>query len=419
MALFCKFKYPIFALLATCSLTALDTAHFYRATPFYQEPRLEKPWLTTIQANFSGGSTTDGRNGCGHQVPLFDIYGPHNMQHLGAGVHKEFGNPYDILLTMLEQLPANGNFGHLSIDGKFRIAEFNIALFQNLSHGFFIHESLPLRTIDVCDLSFCDLSPATGTPNKNTLEWQLFLDNFDAILAHHGLYARPFCTSGIGDFSFLLGWTTNYEKTKVLDFIDATLQTGVLIPTGKKKNQCELFSFSLGYNGHYGLPVIADIAFGIYDWLTLGAHLDALIFASRSYPIRIKTDPKQSGIIQLALAKTRVKPGHICSLGCHLKADHVIRGLSLLLGYSFAYKGNDSLCQNRVSLPNQAINSNEIHSSWQMHTIHLQAEYDFSKPERFFGPRIAFFCDIPVSGKHIFKTIMGGGYFGLDIAVEV
>ena len=54
-----------------------------------------------------------------------------------------------------------------------------------------------------------------------------------------------------------------------------------------------------------------------------------------------------------------------------------------------------------------------------MHTIHLFTEYDFTKQNNKFGPRIGFFYNVQVGGKRIFKTNIVGDSFGLDIAWDL
>ena len=50
-----------------------------------------------------------------------------------------------------------------------------------------------------------------------------------------------------------------------------------------------------------------------------------------------------------------------------------------------------------------------------MHTIHFLGEYDFSKEDNRFGPRINAFYNYVAGGKRVFKTGVGGFGFGVDI----
>ncbi len=68
------------ALLTIGILHGIDNAHFYRANNMFFEPRLDRDYLTSVDFFFQGGSTDESRN-CEHEtVPLFDLYGKHDMQ---------------------------------------------------------------------------------------------------------------------------------------------------------------------------------------------------------------------------------------------------------------------------------------------------------------------------------------------------
>src|SRR3989304_7427923 len=78
--------------IAMGTLSAYDNAHFYRATNFFYEPRIEREYLTTFDVIINTGSTQKGLNRCHDCVPLLDIYGVANMHELGIGVDKDLSN---------------------------------------------------------------------------------------------------------------------------------------------------------------------------------------------------------------------------------------------------------------------------------------------------------------------------------------
>lgn len=397
-----------------------DNAHFYRATNFFGEPRFEKPWLSTFDLYASHGSTSTGFNVDHDKVPLLDIYGCYNMQLLGAGVPgKNFNNISDVILEELALLPARRSFGHLSFDGHFSLTELNIFYFQNFSHGFFFQFHTPVRFMNLTNISFCDLSPNDcQEPNVNNPIWQAFLADFNNILSQYCLSIGKVNKSGIGDASFQVGWTLNYQETDVIDFLDFTVKTGVLAPTAQKQNPNIVFDIPLGYNGHIGIPLSFEAALGTYDWLTIGAHAGALFFFHTTLDTRLKTNLCQSGLIKLAQQDcVTSQKGTIWELGAYLKADHVIRGLSIIAGYAYVTEQPDHLstCDSAI-FSSSVINSDSVLGTWNMHTLNLRAEYDFTKHDSWIGPRITFFYDFPISGKRIFRTAMVGGHVGVDIA---
>lgn len=412
------------------SLSAYDNAHFYRATNFLFEPRLERGYLTSLDFFFDEGSTNKARNANHSTVPLLDIYGPSNMHELGVGVPgKDLSNPIDMILTQLALIPSacsdnsaccNGGqsaeFATFSTSGKFKITEGIFSFIQNWKSGFFFQIYLPIRKLSITDICFCDNSPVDSCPGTETLMWQVFKNNFPEILTRYELSTCPVTESGAGDTTVLLGWTHSYQKTEVLDFVDTSLRFGVLFPTGTKQNVNQVFSLPTGYGGSYGAVIDADFAFGAFDWLTLGAHIDAVVFGSHTRLARIKTAPYQSGMIKLAKAQASIEPGTILQAGTYFKADHFLRGLSILVGYTFASKDCDEIkpCESE-KFSSAIANTDGALQSWKMHTLNFGIEYDFAQQYSYIGPRIGIFYNWVAGGKRIFTTNTAGGYLGLDM----
>lgn len=412
------YKIVIFSMLTAGLMHAYDNVHFYRATNLFPEPRLSKDFLSTFDFSAAVGFTRTSLNSDGKEVPLFDLWGPNNMHELGINVPcKDLTNPLDLILQQLSLTPSRDCFATFSIGGRFTVIEAIASYIQNFKRGIFIHFYLPIRHFEFKDIRFCDLSPTCGCPNINTPIWQSFLNNFDAILARYFLSRTPHTETGVGDLTIFLGWTHNYQDTTLLDFVDLTIKAGLLVPTGKKQNVNNIFSLPTGYNGHIGFDLSTDFAMGAFEWLTIGLHADGLIFADKTRFVRIKTAAAQSGIIKLAKAVAKVELGSIWHIGAYLKADHFVRGLSFLLGYSFAHKTNDEIkipCSECFFNPSVA-NTDEMLQSYTMHTLHYFLEYDFSRENIIFCPRIAIFFNQVVGGKRIFKTNMFGGNFGFDL----
>ncbi|MCK5633174.1 hypothetical protein KAH94_05460, partial [bacterium] len=271
------------------------------------------------------------------------------------------------------------------------------------------------------NIGYKDLSPdSPSVPNKNNSTWQSFLLQFNSILKQYDLDICSYKKTHMGDASFLIGWAKNYEETEVLDFVDTTIQTGVLAPTGEQQNPNKVFSLPHGYNGHVGIPLIFDMAFGFYEWLTCAVHADTLILLQSTKELRMKTAYEQSGFIKLAKGNAKICPGLIANVGGYVQADHFAGGLSLTVGYSFAYQSDTTIEPCDTSLFNKNIvNSDEQYKSWKRNTLHLKAEYDFTKKDTRFGPRLAIFYNWHLTGKRTFKTNTGGASFGLDIALKM
>lgn len=415
-------------IVQTTPLHAIDNAHFYRATNLFLESRIERDYLTTFDITIGDGHTRKGRNQFGNTVPLLDTFGLYNMHDLGVGVPgKDINNPNDLILIQLARTPGRGlpntcigcpitpQFAFFSVSGEFNILEANLFYLQNFECGFFTEVHLPVRRIKIDHICFKDISPTDEIcPNEMTPIWQAFKTQFDAILRNYDLCAGPVRETGVGDLSILAGWTRNNQETCVLDFIDTTFQFGILAPTGKQRNENQVFSIPLGYNGHVAFPFSIDFALGLYEWLTLGLHFDAMVFLSKTKEIRLKTAPDQSGLIKLAKGRAKIDRGTLWTAGLYAKADHVCRGFSWIVGYSFAKQDKDTITPCCPCFDICIANSDETLRGFTMHTVHLWAEYDFTQDDACAGARVAFFYNAQVGGKRIFETNMIGGALGLD-----
>ncbi|MCL4361207.1 hypothetical protein M1446_02520 [Candidatus Dependentiae bacterium] len=398
------------------SLTAYDVPLFYRAQPLFQEPRFEKPYLTTLDFTLSGGSTNCARNCAGKKVPLGNIFGIINIKNLALGIpNLNQSNPIDQILINLQNLPDNDCFGKLSINGHFEILELVFNGIQNFDKGFFSEFLLPIRRLEISNVNRTDLSPTDGEfPNKNTIEWQQFLGQFCPFFKHFNLNTGSFKEFFTGNITFFAGWTKNYEYTTHLDFVDTTLKVGLQLPTASDPRENHIFNLSTGYEG-FGVPVVWQFSIGAYEWLTVGAQVDGLFLFNDIVPMRIKTDKNQSGLIKIFKDNVKIDQGTAWHIGTYLKADHIIRGFSFLLGYSYDRKEADRVIKTCSKIDPEIVNSDPSLQGWSMHTLHLNIEYDFESESNPHGPRIGFVYNRQLAGKNVFSTSLESGYIGTDL----
>ncbi len=399
----------ILACSAEHTSSAIDNNHFYRACYFWGEPRFEKKLLTSVDVTVGGGWSHHGLNTQGHRVPLLDTWGMHDIHALAKGVP---GLSTQDPLKQLSDLPACDRLGLVSCTGKFSIAEAQVNWLQNFSHGFFSQAHLPLRSFHISHICITDFCTTT-TPNPL---WTTIRPQLIPLLNKHGLWVGSENESGIGDTTLLLGWTINYEHTKTIDYADFTVKTGVLAPTGRARQEDHPFSLPLGYNKHWALPVSAVYALGLFEWFTAGVFGDSLFFFDRTYTLRMKTALCQSGLFKLASGCAQVHQGTLWDLGGYVKIDHAGSALSLILGYTYAAQTATKLHPRDSTLFDYAIvNSDAYYRGWNMHTLHLSAEYDLSAEEKRLGERIGFFYDAVLAGHRVFKTGILGASLGLDV----
>ena len=431
--LFIIFSMLLLNLLLNRPVYSYDNAHFYRAQLFPGETRFERNYLSSFDITLAGGITNKGY-ACGNceETCLLNICGCHNMQFLGKNVpNKDLSKPTDLILHQLAQIPARNNFAKLLFTGEFKILELVFSYYQNFTRGLFLHLHIPIRKLNVdcvsyreapcptdetCPNSCCVPNLSRGCPlhDPHTL-WQAFLNTFGDILREHNINIGNTEQKGVGDFSIALGYTVNYEDTEVLDFIDATIRGGVMLPTSNIRNVDCVFSLPLGYDGHTGLFGALDVGLGIYDWATLGAHISATCFNSRRRRMRLKTAWRQTGFIKLYKDFVRRKKGNIYNVTGYFKFDHFVGGASFLFGYSYSTKHKDTLDCIPECISCEIANSACELMQWKMHTLQLLFEYDFTKEDMKYGPRFNLFYNHVISGERIFKTGMAGLGVGLDI----
>lgn len=393
----------------------MDRSHWYRATPVIPEPRLAKKGLATVSTDISAGHTHHGYNSQGKKVPLFDIYGRHDFTRLGSGLPLDLTNEYDKTLHSLLSLYDMRCKPGSAIKGSFMCTELYLSYIQNYANGFFSQVVTPFREFRVSGL-YIDNHDA---PYLDTQAWRDFSQQCMYIMRRYGLGWEAYHEAHAGDTTVLVGWTINHQDTDILDYIDCSVTAGCLFPTGLVQSLNNPFAIPTGYDGHYGVPMQFDFSFGLYEWLTLGCHADVIPFFGRTRTLRMKTDRNQSDIVMLGCGRAHRSMGSLMTTNMFVKADHVVRNFSCLLSYSCAHKWRDTVTPCDTGLFNKDIvNSNGRYASWTMHTINVLIEGDFTKEHYPVGPRISLFYNIPVGGKRIFKTSMGGVQVGFDIALS-
>ena len=397
----------------------IDNPHFYKATHFFGEPRLTKNWLTTFDFWIGTGKTTEGRNSCGMETNILNIFGEENIKQLAHGVPQSIlDKSADSFLNNLWQKRTGDNFGKLRFSGRFKITEAIIDIQQNLAIGFFAELYIPIRKLEITDFSFRDLSTKANAGNANFGQWQEFIVNIKKNLQPYGIYLQNTKSTGIGDITLLGGYSYSYTETEYLDFIDATLKGGVLFPTGKQRNLHNVFSLPQGYDGHFGAPIFFDVAFGLYDWMTLGGYASVILFADKTKNVSMKTSEQQNGFIKLAHGTADVSLGTIWTAGAFFKAEHFLNGgLSLTLAYRFDKQNKTLIMPCDLKTFNfKIVNSDPMLDGWNMHTLNFIADYDFATIDCPNRPHVQVFIDLPIAGKRIFKTTMVGVGFGIDYA---
>lgn len=342
--------------LLTCSIiTAYDEIHRYRPILFFGESHLSRDGLMGFKLQANHGSASEAYNACGNKVPPADI----------------LGDAYCQKITRIGSIRNNALC--TSFSQRLAFTELILNWYQNFARGFFVTCYIPFRTIH--------------------------LYNFPQEIPYNPLQHHEAMQRGMGDFACSIGWAYNYEETKKIDFIDVAIQAGVALPTSKPTLGNDLWDVALGYEGRAAYFFIIDSACGIFDWLTFGAHIQGLFFEQHlaQHTIFNVQDEYNNTCFQ-----THRKPAWVA--GVYSKADHVLLGFSVTLGYSFTHQGSQTWHINQLaSFQHQRL------TSWSMHTIHLELDYDLATYSNPYAPSIGVAYNKAVAGKNIFDTSLWGG----------
>lgn len=399
-----------------------DLLHFYRAAviPYsVVEPIFDRENLWSAELFLVTGVGKKGENSHRHTVPMFDIFGTVDARHLAAGLPNiQPNNQLDYLLIQLQNLPeTHDRFAQLSVSAKIFPSEYDLFFTKVFVHGIFTQLHMPIRSCEIMSIRLNDLSPIAATvyPNKDSYEWVSFLRQFDDIMKRYNISLKPFDKTVLANPTILFGLTHSYVDTTFLDFIDVTVGLGITFNITPKSSIKQVLASPLFNRSFTGIPLQIRAAIGAYDWLTIGIYSDVTFFFDAQRKRHVTTSDKQQGIIQLATTDVKVHKGpngHIC---IYLKADHVVRGLSLLFGYSYQVSGKEIIhATNKALFPYDAINKNKQLKSWDMHTLHYVFAYDFSLQNSWYGPRVSVGYNQIVAGKRIIKSNMLSGEFGME-----
>lgn len=405
-------------LLAPMSVFAkqANTKFHHRSGQTAHETRYERNCLATFEVELMGGRATKGYNSAKDKVNALRIYG---LNELGMAGVNALGNATDHYLAGELYIIAGHKGVGINFDGKYSMFEANFSYTQNFCNGFFVDFNLPIKKLKISDITketvLGTLTGSNATAFRNVvrdLATTLALPAYD-------LTFETASKTGIGDIMVTGGWTCNHDDIEILDFLDTTIKLGVSIPSAKKRDQDKAFELALGYEGHTGIAASFDMGIGFYEWITFGTHVGGLFFLDKTINMRMQTNKDQNGWLKLQKGDAKYDMGNIWNAGGHLKADHIFKGVSLMFGYNYAHKGNDTLTPtDTVKFESEAVNADVMLKSWTQHAVTVTLEYDMAEEGRRWNPYFSVFYSRPVKGKYIFVSDVGGGTAGVNVAMD-
>ena len=414
---------------------AIDLPSFYRAPGFQLSSQSKmQNWATMIAVQGRSGETKKAYNGQEKSTGLFNTEGPFNIGQIVpydpsvAGGASNSTNPVPTAATLAfvdavyaiapggQRIPKNG--APFSFNGTFSETDFVFELQQNIMLGFYGGIHVPIRTLQINDISYSTTIPTTDAkyaPLVAVIENQL-----DPMLAQNNIspIKTPFNETGLGDIAVFAGWQgRNETASDFIDYICGGVRLAVTFPSGSEKDIDSVFSLPFGYNGHYGMSARGNVEFGFFKKLAFGGTAGTSIFLRQTLPRRVKTDLTQNGWILLNKANVFEDHGHLWDVCGYLKG--YLKYGTIILGYSFCQQEQTRITiaarDNQDALfKNEIINTDGRLSGWNYQTIHALVRVDLAPMTNLFcAPMLELSYDCPWAGKHAFQTDMVGGKIGL------
>lgn len=391
------------------------------STPSH-EPRFDRDFLHSIDISICAGGAHESKNSNHETVSILNLYGIQDLYYTflnyanNAATLQNLTDEQKVVVDNFLTLAAadtTKKIGKISCDGKFRYCATDITIIQNLINGFFLELIIPFSRVSVKDITSTHQSTTTDT------HWTTFYNQLDTLLAAYNTSFNTYHHSLLGDVTILGGWTNNTETSEIFDFFDTSVRLGVIVPTSKQKDTTSAFAIAPGYNGHVGIPIIATTAWGLYDWLTIGAHAKGVYFLKDNSFQRIHTNKEETGYLTLQRTSTRESLGNIWNMGTFLKADHIIRGFSLQCNYNYTMQEKTELELFDTTLfSNTIVNTHEMLQKWSMHELQCALEYDFAQDGQKFNPHVKVFYAQTIKGSRCYLNKSGGFNTGLYIIIN-
>lgn len=431
-------------------LYSVDLPVFYRAPLYYGGvKKTDYNWQSLLAVRYAAGDSHKSYNRHNKKGSLFGLFGKTDITRLGLGVENKGSRTAQLWqdptqcndVPLFNNLPlpdlCTQNDGLIEFCGKLKVEQLDVTLEQIFASGFYAQVHVPIRRVCVSNVGFKHCGNAT----VNGINIDDFVANdLPMVLQEAGYDVRPgqslaayghFKKTEVPDLLVAAGWggqTTDCGS--IVSSLSGSMQVGITVPTGEKKDQNKLFAFPLGYDDHWGVNTHATMELGAFKMLVVGAGIGATIFFNDRRCVRMKTDHCQSGWFVFDCGKATVKKGTIWNVHGYARADGILGGLSITLGYSFTQEESTKLrvkdhcflksvvdhalaCGTLVSRSYVASKDQRL-KKWYQQVFHAMIEYDCTAHGLSYAPLIRGEVSIPFDSKRVFSAMMWGITAGIS-----
>jgi hypothetical protein len=313
----------------------------------------------------------------------------------------------------------NGVRGHFCVAGDLDLraaAAFSARFF--FANDWSIGIYLPAFSMKLKDVLWVDQTEISDNPQDILTRQCLTDDIFQvAYTFGQGLELGGWERTGLGDATLLLEWFRDFPQQRpFLKNARLNWRLGIMFPTGKPWDENKIMAVPFGNDGAFAIPfgLGLDLTFGRYIRGGLDVQLTHIFGNTRER--RIKVDLDQTELLLLQKSHAYKDFGLLQRFELYFEFYRILAGFSCKVGYEYFKKGDDTFSSADPLFFNTIANTAERLEELTMHTMVVNAWYDFgyNKPDMRARPEISLFSRIPFNGKRSVQNTTIGGRVSVD-----
>jgi hypothetical protein len=382
-------------------------------------PFLESPngYTTTRNSTtschlFLTSASTAFRQSDGGTISIPSLEGSYDLQNLIFSIQEATENSsYNPFQDEIGYTDWNEKTMKFSVDGKVKSRGITLEHQQRIpgTKHFYFGAKAPLMDVNTSqrfaiDREGSDVSVRNATSGEATM-----LDRVRReVHSDLGLRGDDWSTSGLGDIDAYVRFNKTLDHKLKFRTINFNLRSGVLIPTGKKRD----------YNYPSSVPFMGASHWGLYlDMLSelelkqnwrFGFLWGITKLFKKTDRTRISVYREPAPFSRL-IGDLEIDPGITFQLAPYFTLENVSDGLNLQVRYSYISHRKDSFYDARTDkslhsyLQREDTNrwTKRIASQWKMHYLTFQLHYDSKEAMQnwWFTPDVYFVYDYPLQGR--------------------
>lgn len=419
-------------IIAVCTITSTSLLTAYPPTTFYRPHDIDFrmfEWThnnlrTGVSSEF--GRTDECRDFDENKRNVLQLYNEKEASLamlLGAPV----GSNIDLLAKSLGVSSAiassDSNRGKFILTGRFKgydvtaFAKYKlpIKLIGTFELGLFV----PIKNMDLYDISWKDQTLDVLVADKefkDAVSSQLAAKATE--LGNLDINTGGWNKTGLGDAALILGWQKDFQQHKdYLKNVRINAKVGVSIPTGIKQEIDQSFSFPLGNDGAWGMPLGIGLDLDFVHNVRAGIEFDLLYLFDNTQTYRMKTSIYQSDFLLLHKSEATKSFGTTWHFNLFIQLKKLAKYFSGSINYQFLKKDEDTLSPKSYDFNRSIVNTAESLKEWSTQQFVFRANYDIfgvDAANKSVKPQLSFFYKLPIEGKRAIIAHTFGGMLSVN-----